>query len=176
MKEKIYISEEDLFNYVFKNESIPVEKRKFIEDNYEKFSSEIEFCRKIIMNEEIKTEFEENEKLIKKLKNLLNIIILYPHKIEKQKKVSTLAAASITLENKIESTTLSDSKTDYMIRVITFNNYSEIFVFSTTLKPLNKYKLTVFPSEKELFGDEDTKSFKIDQTEKIEKIELEFLK
>lgn len=175
MDQQIKISEEDIFNYVYSVESLDFIKRKYIEDNLARFEDDIFFCKTLNENEQIELSQKEEANLKLALKAQGSIVTLYPNKIDKPEQINQLAAASITLENKIESSTLTDKNSDYMIRIITYNNYSEIYVFSTSLKPLNKFKLTIYPTKKEFFGDDTTKSFKIENAVQIEKIDLEFL-
>ena len=175
MDQELNINEEDIFNYVFSLETLELDKRLFIENNIEKFLNEIEFCRKINKLEKTDLSQKELESLEIALKSKDYRITLFPQKIDLPEQEYKLAAASITLENKIESTTFTDKNSKFMIRIINYANHSEIFVFPSETQPINKYKLTLLPSKIELFGDSETNGIKTDHLTEIDQINLELL-
>ena len=176
MKSKFNISEQDIFEYVFYNEMLEESKRNFINNNKEKFSYQIEFYERIKNFKQTDISDQEVENLIKKINSVERIVTLYPNKEYESKKRYTLAAASYTLENKITSSTLTDKDSKYMIRVIKYQSHFEVVVFAADLKPISKYKLTIYPDKIEYYGDNNTQGFKIKDLNVIEKIKLEILK
>lgn len=176
MNSKLNITEQDIFEFVFYNEILEESKRNFINNNKEKFTYQIGFYEKIKNFKQTDVSDQEIENLIAKINSVERIVTLYPNKEFEGKKTYTLAAASYSLDKKITSSTLTDRDSQYMIRVIKYPNHSEVIVFSADLKPINKYKLTIYPDKIEYLGDRNTRGFKVKDLNVIEKIKLEILK
>lgn len=169
--------EEDFFNFVYNPESLDIKKRQFIEKNLDIFYEQIELLKSTKANEADELSEEEKEEITAAIKKAQTQFELFPHKMPKIEPQIVLAAASdsAALTHKITSTTLSDVDSKYMIRILNFKGFSEIFVIPADLKPMPKFKIKLHPTELEFFGDETTQMFKTEKLSEIERIQLEIL-
>lgn len=175
MTEKVEINEEDVFKYVFSKEELENYKIDFIENNYAIFEKEIIQCMEMLELE--KEELSENEetKLLTKIYNQNNIILLYPQKNVLFTENNKLAADSLILENKLNTYTFLDNKSEFMIRVLSKKEFTKFFVLNTKAQQNNKFKLTLFPSKLEFYGELNSGPIQTEFIPDIEKIELELL-
>ncbi len=168
------ITEEDIFKYVFYLESLDAEKKSFINDNYSKYVQEIEFCREMKSEEEIELPQIIIDKLLSRICENSKIITLYPQIEKKNEQKMFLAAASNTEEYQISSLTLIDKNSDYLIKILNYNQHSEIFVFSNDFSPINKFNLTILPQSLKLSNEDSAKLITTEKLANIEKIELHY--
>ncbi len=173
------INESDLFKFVFYKDNLPVEKRKYIQDNIENFSSEIEFLKrnKLYQN----STFDENE-----LNNGVNKIlhgetspkIFYLAKKEQSVGMGSdflrLAADSYKLHKSNIIDTYVDSKSNYLIKIIHSEDNSQIFLYDKENNVIENYTIELLPAGKTFRCKNNKSPLVIDKNIKVEEVKLYF--
>ncbi|MFH0736656.1 MAG: hypothetical protein V1773_00905 [bacterium] len=145
------ISESDLFKFVFHIDDLNIDKRQFIEDNFEKFSSKIEFLRrnKLFQNSPF-LEDELDDAVGKILNKETSPRIFYLAKKEGSITVESeslkLAANSYKLHKNNVLDTYIDSKSNYIIKIIHSEDNSKIFLFDKENNVLENYTIELLPA------------------------------
>jgi hypothetical protein len=108
-----------------------------------------------------------------------NIIVLYPEveKIKKKKKSEglILAADSAELKSQQTSQTFSDEKKEYLVKLISSESTTKIFVFSTSESELKNLKLTLHPNDKQYFLKDNSNHLEVNENIIAESISLELV-
>jgi hypothetical protein len=182
------ITEKDLFNYVFYKDTLDGEKTGFLE-NSDLYKEDIDFYSSLkdYLSQEISSGLKE--KIAQKIPayqnnpdlnrdKLSNIITLYPvvEKPKRKKKSgeSVLTADSAELKSQHTSQTFSDEKKQYLIKLVSSESETKIFVFSTSESELKNVKLTLHPKEKEFFLKDNSTPLEVNESVTAESISLEF--
>ncbi len=181
------ITERDLFNYVFYKETLAEDKAQFLKKT-DIYKDEIDFFSSLknSLSEEISPELKK--KIIQKIPayrnepdlnrdKLSNIIVLYPvvEKPKRKKKSEglVLAADSAELKQLQASQTFSDEKKEYLIKLVSSESETKIFVFSTSEAELKNLKLTLHPKETEYFLKDNSNPLEVNESVSVESISLE---
>ncbi|RJP74124.1 MAG: hypothetical protein C4539_00695 [Ignavibacteriales bacterium] len=155
------ISEKDIFDYVFYRETLQTDKLKYIDENYSLFTKEIEYYKSFHNSIDNEINEEMSNKFFAALSaGRTKVIELYPKQIElpQEDEQYRLAADSVYLTAKTGSQSFSDSKSTVLVKLLTKDNKTQIYVFSTVDKQLKNIKLTISPSNK-TFSMENNKTF-----------------
>ncbi len=167
MKNKISITEEDLFKFVYYRDELPQDKQKYLEENEKLFSEEIEF---------IKSFSEKNDKQLqsKKLDKAFNIFTLFPEKNNRRdtSKKLKLAAASETLKKNIETISFSDPESNYIIRQVKQKDKNELFIFPKEEDKTKKISFTLYPANLKYYSQKASGSFELPIDISIEQISI----
>lgn len=171
------IHEIDLYKFVFHIDELQIEKRQFIEENIEKFSSEIEFLKKNKLYQN--STFNENE-----LRDAVNKVLhretspkmFYLTPKEQSVCVESdsfqLAADSYKLQKSNIIDTYVDSASNYIIKIIHGEENSKIFLYDKENNVVENYTIELLPSENK-FSCKDNKSpIVIDKGIKVEEVKL----
>jgi len=181
------ITERDLFNFVFYKNTLDIDKTEFLEST-DIYKDEIDFFNSLknSLAEEISLELKK--KIAQKIPayrndpdhsrdNLSTIIVLYPlvEKTKRRKKSEglVLAADSAELKSQHTSQTFSDEKKQYLIKLVSSESETKIFVFSTSESELKNIKLTIHPKEKEYFLKDNSNPLEVNESVTAESISLQ---
>lgn len=180
------ITERDLFNYVFYKETLAEDKAEFLKRT-DIYKDEIDFFNSLknSLSEEISPELKK--KIAQKIPayrkdpdlsrdNLSTVIVLYPvvEKTKRKKKSEglVLAADSAEMKQLQASQTFSDEKKEYLIKLVSAESETKIFVFSTSESELKNLKLTLHPKEKEYFLKDNSNPLEVNENVIVESISL----
>jgi len=179
MKYNINITEEDIFQFVNYTEILSIEKREFIETNYDKYKSQIDFY-KSFHKPLTKTEKNElDEKVTRMLSGMNNYYKLIPTYTEDPHKENKfrLAAASLTLKKKTDSISYADSESKFLIRIIINEEKTVLHLLPNTNDYSNNhYEITLHPSENKYLITDVSVPVEINSESEIEIIDLIELK
>ncbi|MCX6152347.1 MAG: hypothetical protein NTX22_17610 [Ignavibacteriales bacterium] len=155
------ISEKDIFDYVYYRETLPVNKLKYIDENYSLYTKEIEYYKSF--HNSIDTEIKDglsNKFFAEISESKPKTITLYPKQIELAQGEDQyhLAADSVNLIAKTGSQSFTNSESTILVKLLTKDNKTQIYVFSTTNKLIKNIKLTFSPPGK-TFSMENNKTF-----------------
>ena len=138
MKNKLSISEEDIFKFVFYVEELPEEKRFYLEKNQALFAEELNFLKS----------FEGS--IISGSDNPPSKVIHLKKDTSGQKSNSSrikLAAASETITKNIETSTFNDRGQNYIVRQVIEKDKNQLFLFPKVENISQKISITLFPSK-----------------------------
>lgn len=175
------ITEKDLFNYVFYRDTLSEDKVKYLK-NTDMYKDEIDFFSSLKNSISGELSAEVKNKLTEKIPEYKNdtfqVIVLYPV-IEKSKRKKSdrglvLAADSAELKQQQASQTFSDDKKEYLIKLISSESETKIFVFSTSEHELKNIRIKLHPNEKEYFLKDSSNPLEVNETVNAESISLEF--
>ncbi|MGQ9644687.1 MAG: hypothetical protein ACUVT3_12585 [Ignavibacterium sp.] len=175
---KLDITEQDLFNYVFFPESLSPEIIHFL-SNSKEFSDEIEFFSELKSSLNKELSLDEKKELADRIQSyhFNKIITLYPVKYSAKKKVNGLILAAASDEVKkpiVSSRTFYDNDNAYIIKVINYENYSKIFVFSTQYELIKNFDLLINPQNLRYHIDDNSIPLELDFKVLPESITIEF--
>lgn len=146
----MFIDEQDLFYFVNYPEKLPDIKKKYIEDYLELYKDEIDFLQGTpkfedsLLSEEL--EFNMHLSLIgKNPKQVINFRAVTSTPTQKNQ-IRTLAADSSIDINSPKSKTLTDETGSYLIKVISINDKTNIYTFTSNNEELNNFSLFLKPS------------------------------
>lgn len=165
---KHWITEQDIFNYVFYPGSLTSDKKNYLDSNQNDYIEQIEFCRSLNQTLEPINDSADFER------QKCKVIDLYPVKLNVLNSSNhlTLAAASSQLNKRIETKTFTDDNSQFLVRLVAADGEKKLYVFSKN-KEFKEARLTLFPSQKCI----NIKSFElpisIDNLEDVEKISIE---
>lgn len=179
MKEirKMIIDEIDIFNYVFFLANLSDEKRKQLESD-KSFNDAIEFYKQLKLNSESEPPSSVRKKLAEKIPayKLTDVIELYPL-VEPRKQVqngSRLAASTKELTPKISTKTFVDNEKEYLIKVMSIDNETKVFVFSTNDQIIKDFDIVIKPNNLIFHLEDNSEPLIINQSIDVEKIQLKF--
>lgn len=172
----IEITEQDLFNYVFAPQSLSAEQIDLIEA-VSSFEEIIAFYNQLKLDSQNKPDAELKKKLAEKIPAyfLPDIIQLYQISENNLKQNGQrLAADSRNLDPKTITKTFVDNDNEYLIKVLTDDNITKVFVFSTQNEMIKDFDLIIEPDNLKYHLDDNSKPLEIDKSIEIEKIEIKF--
>lgn len=172
----IEITEQDLFNYVFAPQSLSAEQIDLIEA-VSSFEEIIAFYNQLKLDSQNKPDAELKKKLAEKITAyfLPDIIQLYQISENNLKQNGQrLAADSRNLDPKTITKTFVDNDNEYLIKVLTDDNITKVFVFSTQNEMIKDFDLIIEPDNLKYHLDDNSKPLEIDKSIEIEKIEIKF--
>jgi hypothetical protein len=176
MNNKIVIDESDIFNFVLFPSSLSREKKEFIEGNLERFRHEIDFYKGFSKPLDDSNLVDLKDRIEKLESGQIKTYVLIPtwNPIQSQDNTLRLAAASATLDKKIDSVSFADEGSNYLIRVIKTTESTLLYLFQNV--PSKKsFFIKLFPSETAYLIKDVSKPIEIlDETE-ITKITVEEL-
>ncbi len=182
------ITERDLFNYVFYKNTLSEDKTEFLEST-DIYKDEIDFFNSLKDSLSGEIDSEIKKKIAQKIPayrnnpdlsrdNLSTIILLYPviEKAKRSKKSEglVLAADSAELKSQHTSQTFYDEKKEYLVKLVSSESETKIFVFSTSESELKNLKVTLHPNEKEYFLKDNSNPLEVKESVIAESISLEF--
>jgi hypothetical protein len=177
--ENIIINEQDLFNFIFYPESLSADKNSIIAAEKTLIEA-LDFYKQLKINSN-----REHSDSLKKLiaKKILaysfsNVISLYPLKVPttERKKENRLAAGSIDLAPKMTTKTFVDNEKEYLIKVLSYEEATKIFVFSTNDEVVKNFDIIIEPQNLKFHFEDNTEPLKINQMIDVEKIQISFSK
>jgi hypothetical protein len=147
------ITEQDIFVYVFNREVLSQDKISAIETS-DKYQEQIKFFNSLKKELAADISFYDKIRIAKKipLYKVPEFIELFPLKKTKtaiNNQVLILAAASPEIPPKFQTKTFIDNEKQFLIKLVTSEKESKIFVFSTTDEELHKLRLIISPGEVE---------------------------
>jgi hypothetical protein len=178
MHESNYITENDIFNFVFFRYLLNQDKINIIEKN-SIFMENVEFY--IHLKEKLSKDISVTvkKKISKKIaqykfidKVLLTLV--KEESVKKKKDFLVLAADSPKEEPKISTKTFVNEENGYLIKLINLKNSARIFVFSAYEEVLRNYKIILHPSGTSFFQPNNSSPLEINYKIEAENIELEF--
>lgn len=142
----MYITEKDLFDYIFYPAKLSREKFKEIYSKRALFESQIKMMRveSRKMDEGISKEEEDsifNEIIRKAIPT--NITLKKINGTAFGKNDIRLTAETKKLTEKLESNTFADTHSQYLVKVIASNEYTKIYVFDADNTTLEKFKINL---------------------------------
>lgn len=144
-----YVSEKDIYLFVFFPEELTREKRNFIKLNSKKYAYEIELLESIKnnLNEPVGNDIFERiyKKIIEQSEN--DIIVLEKVAPKTDPDYLVLAAESPKNDTNFSTETFSDSNNYFLGKVITTNIENKVYVFSKVPQNDRDVKLTLLPSK-----------------------------
>ncbi len=170
------ITETDIFNFVFHPSLLDDEKSNYLK-TIENSTDAIIFYKELKSDLEMNLSFTEKRLLAEKVPvyrlwatfELLPV----PEKIVK-KKNGRLAAASTELIPSISTKTFIDGDKEFLIKVLSSDNKTKVFVFSTKEEIVKDFDLIIEPKELEYHMEDNSQPLEIYGTIEIDKIELRF--
>jgi len=173
---KINISEEDIFNYVFLPESLDDEKRNYLDANREKFTEQINFCR--AMNNKLSEEEEISlSERVKKKFPLRSAVVyeLYPSRvtITDEQGCTKMAAASGKPDKEIEVESFTNDNSNYLVRLLRKGRNYKMNLFVKGNKSISKVKIEILPSGQILHSNDIKIPIEFESDKEIEKIRIE---
>jgi len=182
MKEKdenIIINEQDLFNFIFYPESLSADKKTIIAADKTLIAA-LEFYQQLKNNANREHNDSLKRMIAKKIPvyTLTNVISLYPLKnptIERHKE-GRLAADSIDLTPKMTTKTFVDNEREYLIKVLSYEVATKIFVFSTNDEVVKNFDIIIEPQNLRFHFDDNTVPLEIKQAIDAARIHIDFIK
>lgn len=173
---KTTIDEQDLFNYVFFPDTLEKEITLLIESD-STWADIIEFYKHLKADSKNMPDDSLKRKLASKIPaySLSNIIQLYALKeTARPKQNGRLAAASTELKPGISTKTFIDGDKEFLIKVLSSDNKTKVFVFSTKEEVVKDFDLIIEPKELEYHMEDNSQPLEIKGPIEIDKIELRF--
>ncbi len=172
------ITEEDIFTYVFNREVLPQDKITAIESS-ENFREQVKFLSSLKQELNADISFYDKIKIARKipLYKVPEFIELFPLKkpiTVNNNKVLILAAASPDTPPKFQTKTFIDEKKQFLIKLVSTEKQSKIFVFSTTDEELHKLRLIISPGEVEYRMENNSQPLVLDGSVNAELIKIGF--
>lgn len=172
------IDEMDIFNYVFFPANLSDEKKKQLEID-ESFSEAIEFYKQLKLNSESKLPNSVKKILAEKIHayKLHHVIELYPL-IETRHQFSNgsrLAASTKELAPRITTKTFVNKEKEYLIKVMSYENETKVFVFSTNDKIIKDFDIIIKPNDLIFHLENNSEPLVIKQSIDAETIQLKFI-
>lgn len=170
------VSERDIFNYVFYPELVREEIRMFLHTIADSTDA-------IIFYEELKESLnkgisiETQKKISEKIPayKFNKVIQLNPFKEIKKKRTNyTLAAASPEESPKINTKTFYDEDKSYIIKVISYEKNSKIFVFSTQQEVIKNFDLIIQPNNEKYHIKDNLIPLELNEQIHPDSIQIEF--
>lgn len=173
------IEEQDLFNFVFYPERISSDKKNIIEcDNT--LNEALDFYKQLKINSNRERSDSLKKMIAKKIPayTSANVISLYPLKapVIQKRNQNRLAAGSIDLSPKMTTKTFVDNEKEYLIKVLSSEEKTKIFVFSTNDEVVNNFDIMIEPQNLKYHLDDNSEPLQLDQVIEVEKIQLSFSK
>jgi len=176
MKSSININEQDIFKYVFSQQSLSEEKREYLHGN-EKYESQISYYESVKNAIDSETSFDFKKKIAAKIPayTLANTFTLHPLKIEEEKESPgkiIFAAKSKDEASKIKTKTFIDNEKNFLVRIINFENSTKIYLFTPADDKVENISIKILPSNEEHFMNNNDDPLVIDKRIDVEHIEL----
>jgi hypothetical protein len=140
MKNKISITEENLFRFVFYRNELPEVKRIYLEENRELFAEELNFLNSF------------NQNIVEGRSGDVNAPLKVMH-LKKDTSVQRshngrlkLAAASETITKNIETATFKDGSQNYLVRQVIEKDKNQLFLFPRQEDKSVNISIALFPS------------------------------
>jgi hypothetical protein len=174
MKDKLIITEEDLFRFVLHPDKLSEEKQKYIGEHQTDFKSEIEHY-KYFLEPISEIDSAELNKIIEEIFFSGSKIIGLTPTINSSKQetvVLKLAAASATLEKQVKSISFADPDSKYLVRIVVNESDSLMYIFPVEgiRFPI---KITFYPSRTEYIVHTSEEPISIFNESIIDKITIE---
>jgi len=178
MNNSDYITENDIFNYVFFRYLLNQDKIILIENNSifrDNIAFYVDLKNKLVrdVSKEVKNKISlkiSEYKLINKI--LLTLVKEEP--VKKKKDFLVLAADSPKEEPRISTKTFINEDSGYLVKLINLKNSAKVFVFSAYVEVLQNYKIIFQPSGASFFQSDNSSPLEINYKIEAENIELEF--
>lgn len=170
------ITERDIFNFVFHPSLLNDEKLEHLK-SIENSTDAIIFYKELKSELEMNLSFTEKKLLAEKIPvyRLWAKFELLPVQEKNVKKQNVrLAAASTELKPGISTKTFIDGDKEFLIKVLSSDNRTKVFVFSTREEIVKDFDLIIEPKELEYHMDDNTQPLEINGSVDIDKIELRF--
>jgi hypothetical protein len=175
MKKIVNITERDLYKFVFSPESLSLEVKTYLENNLDRFKTQIDYCKSlknISENEIADTSIEIlSDKILDE-----NTIELIPSNYNSNVNTDKirLAAASLKLEKKNYSLSFNDDANENAVKIISIDSQMPLYLFSTIV--FKKATITLLPSEINYTVVDASKPIEILKEEQIDKVIISFSK
>ncbi len=172
------ITENDLFKFVFYQETISKNKYDFINGNKQIFKDELDFLQNL--NVELQTQLSDSlvEKLNKRIAALNNVktIVLKPDKNYNKlsKDEYCLAAASTKNNEQIKCETFKDQDNFYLLKLIFGKTANKLYLFTKDVVENKKIEITFLPSNNKILVDTNELPISFEENENINQIVLNF--
>ena len=176
MKNNININEQDIFKYVFSPHLLSKEKTKYLGKD-ERYKNQILYYKSIREAVYSKTSSDLKSKIASKIPSyrLANIFFLSPvNYVEEKKSNGSLIFAAKTAEepSKLSTYTFTDEEKNFLVRVVSFENSTKVYLFSLKEDLIQNITLKIFPGEEEFFMKDNSESLELDRKIKVESIEI----
>lgn len=170
MQNKINITEEDIFKFVFNPESLPGEIFDYLTQNQEHFASEISFCKEM---SSAPSDLSDNiaVETFKKLNKSKVIELLPSNGNNNLDNGIKLAAASLQHAGSKTQSSFSDPEMNYLIRLVNVQSQNLLFFFTKDIVA-KQYEIKFYPSENSYTIRDTTKPIEILEEGTINRIEL----
>jgi hypothetical protein len=139
MKNKISVTEEDLFKFVFYRDELPEEKLIYLVENKQLFAEELDFLKSFEQNiNKGKAGNSNAPSSVIHLKKDATTRIFNSSRVK-------LVAASETMTKDIETATFNDEGHNYIIRQVADKDKNQLFLFPKVEDKSQKISITLFP-------------------------------
>ncbi len=175
---KEFITERDLFDFVFFPTQLSEEKFSYLENSTE-FSEEIKFFTDLKNSLQSELSPDQKLKIAEKIPayNPVVVVKLKPVEQIRKRKVNGLKlAAASEKESKplITSRTFFDDNRTYIIKILNYERSCKIFVFSTQYEVLKNIDLIISPQNLRYHIEDSTIPLELDYNVDPESVTLEF--
>jgi hypothetical protein len=170
------ISERDIFDYVFSQNELGIDKLDFINNNLVKYAKEIEICKSSLNAFYDETNIEPPKSIRESAVNFTGKKVIFLDKVLPEENNSNgivrLAADSPKFEKKVSVDTFIDKKQEYVVKVISQEDSTNIYVFKNDNSPIENFSLELLPSHKILRYQNNSNPIQIEYQPSIENVEL----
>ena len=176
--QEIMITEQDIFNYVFFPDSVSPEK-KIIIQNDKNLVEAIDFIGEILKATKRKPEISLRKKLADKIpaysySNLIRLNAINGMLPERNKHLAADSEAR-TLISKMMSHTFTDEDQEFMIKVISTEKTSKVFVFSNKNEEIKNFDIIIQPDNLRFHFNDNSQPLTIDHKIEIKDVQIQFL-
>lgn len=171
------INEQDIFNFVFYPHLLNEEVKEYLTKT-ENYTETIIFYKELKSDLESNLSFEEKRFIASKIDTYKIPRTIYLNKLkepsQKKKNITRLAAASTELKPGISTKTFLDVDKEYIVKVLSDDKKTKIFVFSAKDEIVKDFDLIIGSKELEYHMKDNAHPLEINGPVDIDKIELRF--
>ena len=174
MRENIILTEKDLFDYVFFKSQLKDDKLSLLEDGRYEFNMSLFNSIKESLGENLSVIIKNKIKLSVKCYHPIEKIILNLIKGIKSAGKSGKKSRIGLKGNIISESTFIDNDNTFLIRMINYENFSKIFLFSVYEERINNFILILNPGNESFKMQNNSLPLEIDHSINATNIELRF--
>jgi hypothetical protein len=173
------ITEQDIFNFIFFQHLIDIEK-KFIIENSPDYKYLLDFYRNLKADSEKAISDQVKHDLSIKI-NIYNHVRFFrlkkvdESKPPRKREFLVLAAASENEKPAVLAKSFLDENNKYLIRVIKTKDITKIYSFSSDEQEIQNFKIKILPSGKEFLMKDNSAPLELNEDLEFEEVHLELV-
>jgi len=177
MKQKLEITEQDIFKFVFFKERLSDERLIYLEDN-SYYKNQIKYYQTIKNGLDLATSDSLKMKIASKISayKTEKIFFLYPRKYEKEKsnnEALIYAAKTADVPSKISTATFTDEDGKFLVRKVSTQSSTKLYIFSTVDELIQNFTIKILPDKEKITITNNNEPIELPGNIKIESIEIE---